>query len=101
MERAKAYCDPGYLKDEMENIINVFEDNGYSRKRIREAINTPFPLRRSDSASMQFCSNAMEMALCRKEGTVRYVRRRAVFPLALVRRYLSLLSCTPFMYIHE
>ena len=38
VERAKAYCDPGYLKDEMENIINVFEDNGYSRKEIQEAI---------------------------------------------------------------
>ena len=38
VERAKAYCDPEYLKDEMDNIFNVFEDNGYSRREIEEAM---------------------------------------------------------------
>lgn len=38
VERAKAYCDTEYLHDEMENIIQVFEDNGYSRKEIQEAM---------------------------------------------------------------
>ena len=37
-ERAKAYCDPGYLKNELDNIINVFEDNGYSRGEIQKAM---------------------------------------------------------------
>ena len=32
VERAIAYCDSEYLKDEMENILRVFEENGYSRE---------------------------------------------------------------------
>ena len=31
-DRARAICDPEYLETEMENIVNVFEDNGYSKK---------------------------------------------------------------------
>ena len=37
-DRARALCDPEYLQEELENIINVFEDNGYSKKEVEEAI---------------------------------------------------------------
>ena len=39
-ERAKALCDPQYLKEELENIGEVFEENGYSKKEVREAMQT-------------------------------------------------------------
>ena len=35
-EREKALCDPQYLKE--ENIEEVFEENGYSKKEFREAM---------------------------------------------------------------
>ena len=37
-ERAKALCDPPYLQDELKNIEEVFEENGYSKKEIHEAM---------------------------------------------------------------
>ena len=37
-DRARAICDPEYLETEMENIVNVFEDNGYSKKEIEDAM---------------------------------------------------------------
>ena len=37
-DRARALCDPEYLQDELKNIVNVFEDNGYSKKEIQEAM---------------------------------------------------------------
>ena len=37
-DRVRAYCDYAYLKSEMENIMDVFEDNGYSRKEIKDAM---------------------------------------------------------------
>lgn len=37
-ERARAYCDPEYLQDELDNIIDVFEDNGYTREEVKEAM---------------------------------------------------------------
>ena len=36
-DRARAICDPENLETEMENIVNVFEDNGYSKKEIEDA----------------------------------------------------------------
>ena len=38
VERAKAYCDPVYLQDELDNIQHIFEDNGYSKKEIATAM---------------------------------------------------------------
>jgi len=40
VERAKALCDPQHLKAELDNIREVFEENGYSRKEVREAMQT-------------------------------------------------------------
>ena len=37
-DRARALCDPAYLNGEMQNIINVFEDNGYSRGEVEDAM---------------------------------------------------------------
>ena len=37
-ERAKAYCDPEYLQDELKNIVDVFEDNGYAREEVKNAM---------------------------------------------------------------
>ena len=37
-DRARALCDPAYLNNEMQNIINVFEDNGYSRGEVEDAM---------------------------------------------------------------
>ena len=37
-DRARALCDPAYLNSEMQNIINVFEDNGYSRGEVEDAM---------------------------------------------------------------
>ena len=37
-DRARTLCDPQYLQDEMQNIEEVFMDNGYSRKEVRRAM---------------------------------------------------------------
>ena len=37
-DRARSYCDPGYLEDELNNIIDIFEDNGYTRKEVKDAM---------------------------------------------------------------
>ena len=37
-DRARAYCDPAYLETEIINIIDTFEDNGYSREEIKHAM---------------------------------------------------------------
>ena len=37
-DRARAYCDPPYLDNEMKNIVDVFEDNGYTRKEVEDAM---------------------------------------------------------------
>ena len=37
-DRARAYCDPKYLSTEMENIIDVFVDNGYSKEEVKKII---------------------------------------------------------------
>ena len=37
-DRARAYCDPPYLEKEMKNIVEVFEDNGYSKLEIEDAM---------------------------------------------------------------
>ena len=37
-ERARSYCDPAYLNKELENIVNVFQDNGYSKAEIKKAM---------------------------------------------------------------
>ena len=35
---ARAYCDPPYLEEELNNIVDIFEDNGYNRREIKEAM---------------------------------------------------------------
>ena len=40
VERARALCDKQYLEKELENIRQVFEENGYSKKEVREAMHT-------------------------------------------------------------
>ena len=40
-ERARSYCDPAYLNNELENIVNVFQDNGYSKAEIKKAMKNP------------------------------------------------------------
>ena len=40
VERARALCDKQYLDKELENIRQVFEENGYSKKEVREAMHT-------------------------------------------------------------
>ena len=37
-ERARALCDPEYLNSEMQNIEQVFEENGYSREEVKDAM---------------------------------------------------------------
>ena len=37
-DRARALCDPEYLDAEMQNIQEVFQDNGYSREEITKAM---------------------------------------------------------------
>ena len=37
-ERANALCDPQYLESEIRNIEEVFMENGYNRREIREAL---------------------------------------------------------------
>ena len=37
-DRARAYCDPPYLEKEMKNIVEVFEDNGFTRTEIEDAM---------------------------------------------------------------
>ena len=37
-DRARRLCDPTYLESELQNIIHVFEDNGYTRKEIEDAM---------------------------------------------------------------
>ena len=37
-DRAKALCDPQYLRDELKNIEEVFVENGYSSKEIQRAM---------------------------------------------------------------
>ena len=37
-DRARAYCDPPYLESEIKNIVDTFEDNGYTRKEIEAAM---------------------------------------------------------------
>ena len=37
-DRARTYCDSEYLENEMNNIIDVFVDNGYSEEEVRLAM---------------------------------------------------------------
>ena len=37
-DRARTLCDPQYLQDELKNIEEVFEENGYSKKEIKDAM---------------------------------------------------------------
>ena len=37
-DRARRLCDPDYLSNEIQNIIHVFEDNGYSEQEIKDAM---------------------------------------------------------------
>ena len=37
-DRARALCDPQYLQDELQNIEEVFVENGYSRREVRKAM---------------------------------------------------------------
>ena len=37
-DRAKALCDPQYLQDELKNIEEVFEENGYTKREIRRSM---------------------------------------------------------------
>ena len=37
-DRARAYCDPDYLKGELDNIIDVFVENGYSKEEVVSAM---------------------------------------------------------------
>ena len=37
-DRARALCDPQYLQGELQNIEDVFVENGYSRKEVQNAI---------------------------------------------------------------
>ena len=40
VERARALCDKQYLEKELENIRQVFEENGYSKKEAKESMHT-------------------------------------------------------------
>ena len=48
-DRARALCDPEYLQGELDNIVQVFEDNGYSTE-VKEAIKESTDNRRQDKA---------------------------------------------------
>ena len=37
-DHARTLCDPQYLQDELQNIEDVFMDNGYTRKEVRKAM---------------------------------------------------------------
>lgn len=37
-DRARALCDPQYLEAELQNIEEVFIENGYSKKEVQEAM---------------------------------------------------------------
>ena len=37
-DRARALCDPQYLQNELQNIEDVFVENGYSRREVRKAM---------------------------------------------------------------
>ena len=37
-DRAKALCDPEYLEGEIKNIEQVFEENGYKKREIKDAM---------------------------------------------------------------
>ena len=37
-DRARALCDPEYLDNEIKNIEQVFEENGYSKKEIKDSM---------------------------------------------------------------
>ena len=37
-DRARALCDPGYMEGEINNVINMFEANGFSREEIKYAM---------------------------------------------------------------
>ena len=37
-DRARALCDPQYLQSELQNIEDVFVENGYSRKEVQNAM---------------------------------------------------------------
>ena len=37
-DRARALCDPQYLQGELQNIEDVFVENGYSRKEVQNAM---------------------------------------------------------------
>ena len=37
-DRAKKLCDPAYLDDELQNIKDVFKENGYEEREIDEAV---------------------------------------------------------------
>ena len=37
-DRARTLCDPEYLQKEMENIEEVFVENGYSKTEVRRAM---------------------------------------------------------------
>ena len=42
-DRARALCDPQYLRSELQNIEEIFIENGYSRKEIRKAMKEKDP----------------------------------------------------------
>ena len=48
-DRARALCDPEYLDKEMQNVIEVFEDNGYSKKEIKDAMKEKVRNEREDN----------------------------------------------------
>ena len=48
-DRARALCDPEYLQSELNNIIEVFKDNGYSAKEVNEAIKEKTDSKRRDN----------------------------------------------------
>ena len=39
-DRARALCDPQYLKTELTNIEEVFMENGFTRNEVRNAMRT-------------------------------------------------------------
>ena len=47
-DRARALCDPEYLQSELDNIAQVFEDNGYSKEEVQEAMKEKTISRRQD-----------------------------------------------------
>ena len=42
-DRARALCDPQYLKAELKNVEAVFIENGYARKEVQTAIKEKEP----------------------------------------------------------